>query len=148
MRVILLLFFIPCICGFSAHQSYQFLDEVEGTKLKAYPDGGGWAICKGNNFNIDGTRVQKGDIATLKKCNAMRNHHVIKRVMPKMYGIDFSDNKMIAIVSYVYRHGGYGSKGLRKCARKQNFKCVERYLNIQIDVPRRVKKELNMWRKV
>lgn len=53
----------------------QFLDEKEGNRLTAYPDGEGiWTICRGLT-RIDGIRVKQGDKLTKEQCDFYNREH-------------------------------------------------------------------------
>ncbi|AJJ12797.1 putative lysozyme [Yersinia rohdei] len=58
----------------------QFLDEKEGNRLIAYPDGKGiWTVCRGAT-RVDGKPVVKGLKLTAEKCAAVNKLEADKAI--------------------------------------------------------------------
>lgn len=129
----------------------ELIKPLEGLRLKAYHDVNGYAICFGNHYWADGSKVRKGEIATRERCNEAIKAHVghndtyLKSFSSSNFYKRLFPSQKSAIHSYVYRHGIRGSRKLLDCLDAGDFDCVGDMIKKQEDVPNRAKIEYKHW---
>lgn len=130
------------LIGSKVYDPYAFTVGNEGTRLKAYHDIVGWAICHGNHFYENGDLVKKGDIVKKGRCPSIVKSHFKKHVKVYTKDIDLRQGRMIAIEDYIYQRGvGTYHRKLKPLLIKWNLKAIEKEL--ERGYPQRKRKE--MW---
>lgn len=85
-----------------------FLRQLEGCRLKAYPDSGGvWTIGVGNTYYEDGSPVKKGDVITQERADYLLRIFVgqIENYINNLVKVPLTQNQFDALVAHIYNIG-------------------------------------------